>query len=156
MFLDIFFLVWGVFVMFRRHLNFGRRFFIFCKHLHDCVTFFLELLFSVGVHVTDYFFYRGGRSVSYSIAKVLARDWHAIVLLAFFDLDFDLIVFSKIGDLLYGKRSTFESIQPFLIPYLFIATKFLGGSLIDETACSCHPETTESTLMYLHGRHIDP
>jgi hypothetical protein len=42
--------------------------------------------------------------------------------------------------------------QPCLIPSLFMATKFLPDYLTEEVVCSCHPETTNSNIVY-HLEH---
>ena len=91
-----------------------------------------------------------------SIGKVLAGNWYPVILLSLLDLDFNFVIFAEIRDLLHCDKSTLESTQPLLMPSLFIATKFLGGSLTDETLCSSHPDTTALKRIYLLSRHTDP
>lgn len=79
-----------------------------------------------------------------TISELLAWDRNTIILLTFFDFYLDFVIFSKIRDLLNNVTVTLESIQPCLIPSLFMATKFLPGYLILDTLCCCHPETTTS------------
>ena len=80
--------------------------------------------------------------VSNSVSEILVWYWHTIVLLTFLNFDFDLIIFSKVCDLLYLLILTLESMHPFLTPYLFMATKFLGGSFTFDPSLYCQPDTT--------------
>jgi hypothetical protein len=93
---------------------------------------------------------RGSLPIGYAIGEILIGDGDSIKLLSLFDLHLDLVFLVEIGDLLGRGAVTFESVQPCLIPSLFMATKFLPGSLMEETVCCCHPDTTESKGQYLH------
>ena len=90
-----------------------------------------------------------GLPVGDAVDELFIGDGHAVVSLSLLDFNLDLVVFSKVSDLLYLIGPTLESMHPFLMPSLFMATKFLEGSLTDETLCSCQPETTDSMKIYL-------
>lgn len=96
----------------RRLLNFNLRrrclLLILADHGHDCLSLFLELQLLVGISVAYDIFNRSGwpalnvyLPVWDSIRKLFVRDAHSIELLALLNLNFDLMVFSKIGDLLH-------------------------------------------------------
>lgn len=91
-----------------------------------------------------------------AVGEILAGDGDTVILLPLFDLDLDLVVLPKIRDLLNGCGGTLESMQPCLTPSLFIATKFLPGYLMSETACSCQPDTTAYKHNYLPAHRICP
>lgn len=92
---------------------------------------------------------KGGLPIGYTIGEVLIRDGNSIKLLSLFHLHLYLILLVEVSDLLGSRESTLESVQPCLMPSLFIAMKFLPGSLIEETVCCCHPDTTKSKGEYL-------
>lgn len=87
--------------------------------------------------------------IGHAIGEILIGNGDAVELLSLFDLHLDLIFLVEVGDLLGREGITFESVQPCLMPSLFMATKFFPGYLIEETVCCCHPETTESKGQYL-------
>ena len=68
-----------------------------------------------------------------SVNELLIGDGDPVVFLPLLHFNFDFILFSKVLDLLNWMRSTLGSMQPCLTPSLFIATKFLSGSLTLET-----------------------
>lgn len=84
-----------------------------------------------------------------SISKLFIWNWNSHILLALFNFNLNLVIFSKRCKILINQMTTFDFTQPCLAPYLFIATKFLPGSLTDETACCCHPDTTNLLFFYL-------
>ena len=142
--LYFFFLVWCLFLVTNRHFYFLRRFlWIFVQHLHHCISLSLCLCFLFSIDVADDVFDWSGRSIGDSISKLFIGNRYSIIFLSFLDFNFDFIIFSKISDLLNMMGITLESIHPFLTPYLFIATKFLGGSFTFEPYVYCQPDTTK-------------
>ncbi len=88
-----------------------------------------------------------------AVGEIFVGNGDSIVFLPLFDLHLDFVILSKTCDLLNFSVITLASTQPCLAPSLFMATKFFPGSLISETACSCHPETTVLEDFYLLWLH---
>lgn len=65
---------------------------------------------------------RGRLPIGSAIREILTGNGDSIKLLSLFHLHLDLIFLVEIADLLDRGGGTFESVQPCLMPSLFMAT----------------------------------